>query len=47
MNEVPTLVYVGKASEVILGIASVGTDLDGAYLPDGFEFGMDEDEEDE
>ena len=38
MYEVPVITEVGKANEVILGIASVGSDLDGSWLPAGLGF---------
>jgi hypothetical protein len=34
MYETPKLNRVGDAEEVILGIASVGDDMDGAWAPD-------------
>ena len=35
MYEVPTLSQVGKAAEVIRGVASVGNDIDGLlFIPD-------------
>jgi hypothetical protein len=42
MYEHPTLNTIGKATELILGIAVTGYDLDGTNLPTGFEFDYDE-----
>lgn len=41
MYEPPTLVELGKAHEVILGIASIGYDLDGQTIALEFEFADD------
>ncbi len=38
MFELPTITEVGRANEIILGIAAVGADLDGCWLPSGQEF---------
>jgi hypothetical protein len=41
MYETPTLIEVGKADEVILGIASWGDDLDGHIIIQDSEFAPD------
>jgi hypothetical protein len=41
MDEILAITEVGKANEVILGIAAVGADLDGCWIPDGFPFADD------
>jgi len=38
MFDVPTIIEIGKAEDLILGIASVGWDLDGSWVSGGFEF---------
>jgi hypothetical protein len=34
----PSVTYIGEATTVILGLASIGSDLDGSWIVDGFEF---------
>jgi hypothetical protein len=41
MYEKPTLMKMGKADDVILGIVTAGSDLDGHYVVIGFEFESD------
>jgi hypothetical protein len=41
MHELPTITEIGKATEVILGIAASGADMDGSWLPGGYEFADD------
>jgi hypothetical protein len=38
MYELPTITYVGKTKDVVLGIAAIGSDLDGTWVMQGFEF---------
>lgn len=38
MYEPPVITYIGKADAVILGLASLGTDLDGSYVSEDFPF---------
>jgi hypothetical protein len=38
MYELPTITYVGPAAEVILGIAALGSDLDGSWVIPDFEY---------
>ena len=44
MYEIPTVVEIGKAKDVILGIASVGSDLDSTWVISGSEFLADDEE---
>lgn len=41
MYEAPKLYRVGKADQVILGIASVGWDIDGCLIIDKHEYAAD------
>ena len=43
MYETPTVTEVGKAEEVIRGIASIGDDVDGWIFVSDFEFMNDQD----
>jgi hypothetical protein len=47
MYERPVITKVGKVAEVVLGIASLGIDIDGALIIKDFEFRDDSDEDDE
>ena len=38
MYEDPNVTEIGRAKDLILGIASVGSDLDGSWVMGGFEF---------
>jgi hypothetical protein len=42
MYETPQLIEVGKAEEVILGVADVGNDLDTRYFIPEMEYASDE-----
>jgi hypothetical protein len=44
MFETPTITEIGKAEDLILGIAATGWDLDGSWVASGFEF-LDDDVE--
>jgi hypothetical protein len=41
MYEAPKLIVVGDAQEVILGLSSLGGDLDGTYFAPDWEYGSD------
>lgn len=43
MYERPTVTVIGKAQDVILGIVSIGDDIDGLIFPPGLEFADDPD----
>jgi hypothetical protein len=45
MYQHPILTQVGKATEVILGVASWGDDMDGFIIVQDQEFAEDEDED--
>jgi hypothetical protein len=36
--ELPTITYMGEAKNVVLGIAAIGSDLDGTWVNSAFEF---------
>jgi hypothetical protein len=38
MFEQPTLTYIGEVKDVVLGLAAVGSDIDGSWVMDNFEF---------
>jgi hypothetical protein len=38
MYELPTITYIGEAKDVVLGIAAIGSDLDGTWVNSSFEF---------
>jgi len=41
MFELPAIAVVGKVEEVVLGVACLGTDLDGTMMFGDFEFSED------
>ena len=38
MFEQPTLTYIGEIKDVVLGLAAVGSDIDGSWVMSDFEF---------